>query len=188
VNKARSSPPSNPYQTPHERDASEGSTSAAARDSAFGRVLKVCGVIFAVPFAVLLAFALTLFWIYGTDTHHANRNSIWWSERGRNLIPPAATDITLRQDFLDHYATYRISETDLHNFLNKRFADNGATLDSLRDRTPVNPERIGTKVGPLGWVVTEDTVEYSYAASNGGMHNYYHDSNTGLTYQDSAYW
>ena len=144
----------------------------------------MCGVIL----SLLMVFTLTLFWIYGTDTHHANRNSIWWTERGRNLIPPGATDITLRQDFLDHYATYRISEADLHDFLNKRFADAGATLDSLRDRKPANPKRIGNEVGPLGWVVTENTVLYSYSASNGGGHNYYHDSNTGLTYQDSAYW
>lgn len=149
-----------------------------------GRVLKVCGVIF----ALVMVFALTLIWIYGTDTHHTSRNSIWWSERGRNLIPPAATDITLRQDFLDHYATYRISEADLHDFLNKRFADKGATLDTLGDRTPVNPERIGNEVGPLGFVVTENTTVYSYAARNGGVHDYYHDSKTGLTYQDSAYW
>jgi hypothetical protein len=139
-------------------------------------------------FAVLMAFALTLFWIYGTDTHHANRNSIWWSERGRNLIPPAATDITLRQDFLDHYATYRISEADLNDFLNKRFARLGEALDSFSERSPANPEDIGEAIGPLGWVVTEDTVEYIYSASNGGAHHFCHDSKTGLTYQDSAYW
>ena len=148
------------------------------------RVLKVCGVIF----ALLMVFPLTLLWIYGTDTHHANRNSIWWKERGRNLIPPAATDIILRQDFLDHYATYRISEADLNDFLNKRFADNGTMLDFFSDRSPANPKRIGNEVGPLGFVVTKNTVVYSYPASNGGMHNYYHNSKTGLTYQDSAYW
>ena len=150
-----------------------------------GWLLKGCVLIL----ALLMVFALTLFWIYGTDTHHANRNSIWWTERGRNLIPPAATDITLRQDVLDHYATYRISEAELNDFLNKRFADNGKIFDSFSDdRSRPNPKRIGKEVGPLGWVVTEDTVEYSYAASNGGMHYYYHDPNTGLTYQDSAYW
>ena len=138
--------------------------------------------------ALCVVFALALFWIYGTDTHHANRNSIWWTERGRNLIPPAATDITLRQDVLDHYATYRISEADLNDFLNKRFARPGETLDSFSERSPANPEDIGKAIGPLGWVVTEDTVEYAYSASNGGAHHFYHDTNTGLTYQDSAYW
>ena len=149
-----------------------------------GRVLKVCGVIL----TPLIVFALTLFWIYGTDTHHTNRDSIWWSERGRNLIPPAATDITLRQDFLDHYATYRILEADLNAFLNKRFARPGELLDSFSERSPASPEKIGKPINPLGWVVTEDTVEYSYSASNGGGHHFYHDSKTGLTYQDSAYW
>jgi hypothetical protein len=149
-----------------------------------GRVFKVLfGVIFA-----LTAFAITLSWIYGSDTHHANRDSIWWGERGRNLIPPAATDIILRQDFLDHYATYTISEANLCDFLNTRFAHNGRMLDSFSERSPASPKRIGSKVGPLGFVVTKDTVEYSYPASNGGMHNYYHDSSTGLTYQNSAYW
>ena len=149
-----------------------------------GRVLKVCGAIL----ALLMVFALPLFWIYGTDTHHANRNSIWWSQRGRNLIPPAATDITLRQDFLDHYAIYTISEKELNAFLDKRFARPGQALDSFSERSPVNPGSIGKAIGPLGWVVTKDTVEYSYSASNGGGHHYYHDTNTGLTYQASAYW
>ncbi len=94
--------------------------SIPSEPSRSGRALKVLGVIF----AVLMVFALGLFWIYGTDTHHGSRNSIWWSERGRNLIPPDATD----------------------------------------------------------------TVEYTYSASNGGAHQFYHDTKTGLTYQDSAYW
>lgn len=137
---------------------------------------------------LMMVFTMVLFWIYGTDTHHASRNSIWWSERGRNLIPPAATDITLHQDLLDHYATYKISEADLNEFLNKRFADNGKLLDSFNDRTPADPKSIGKAIGPLGWVVTENTVVYSYSASNGGVHDYYHDPNTGMTYQSSAYW
>jgi len=147
-------------------------------------VLKVCVVILALP----MVFALILFRIYGTDTRHASRNSIWWTERGRNLIPPTATDITLRQDFLDHYAIYTVSEKDLNAFLDKRFALPGETLDSFSERRPVKPETIGNAIGPLGWVVTKDTVVYHYTASNGGAHNYYHDTNTGLTYQSSAYW
>ena len=131
---------------------------------------------------------LTVFRIFGTDTHHTNRESIWWTERGRNLIPPTATDITLRQDTLDHYAVYTISEADLNDFLNERFARSGETLDSFSDRSPVNPERVGKTIGPLDWLITEDTVAYTYAASNGGTHNFYHDTKTGLTYQESAYW
>jgi len=99
-------------------------------------------------------------------------------------IPPTATDITLRRDFLDHYAVYTISERELKAFLDRRFGPQMA----VRERLPVKPVDIGKAIGPLGWVVTEDTVEYTYSASNGGAHHFYHDSKTGLTYQDSAYW
>jgi hypothetical protein len=141
---------------------------------------------------VILAFtmvcALTLFRIYGVETHHASRGSIWWPERCRNLIPPAATDITLRRDFLDHYATYTLSEKDLNAFLDQRFARPGEALDSFSERSPAKPGTIGNVIGPLGWVMTEDAVLYSYTASNGGAHDFYHDTKTGLTYQSSAYW
>jgi hypothetical protein len=147
-------------------------------------VLKVCVVIL----ALALVFAGTLFRIYGVDTHHASRSSIWWPERGRDLIPPTASDITLRRDLLDHYAIYTISEKDLNAFLDKRFARPGEALDSFSERSPANPKNIGNAIGPLGWMVTKDTVEYTYYASNGGAHNYYHDTKTGRTYQDSAYW
>ena len=149
-----------------------------------GLVFKVIIAILALP----MVGALILFRIYGTNTHHANRSTIWWEERGRNLIPPAATDITLRQDFLDHYAIYTISERDLNTFLDKRFATPGETLDSFSERSPARPDTIGNAIGPLGWIVTKNTVLYRYFASNGGAHEYYHDTKTGLTYQRSAYW
>ena len=146
--------------------------------------LKVCVIIL----ALALVFAGTLFRVYGVDTHHASRGSIWWPERGRNLIPPTATNITLRRDLLDHYGVYTLSEKDLNAFLDKRFARPGDVLDSFSERSPANPENIGNAIGPLGCVVTKDTVEYTYYASNGGAHNYYHDTKTGRTYQSSAYW
>ena len=146
--------------------------------------LKVCIVIL----ALTMVLVLTLFRIYGVDTHHANRDSIWWPERGRNLIPPAATDITLQRDLLDHYAIYTISEQDLNAFLDDRFASSGGVIDSFSERANPNPREIGNAIGRLGWVVTKDTVVYDYAASNGGLHTYYHDPTTGRTYQSSAYW
>lgn len=136
----------------------------------------------------IAVFALTLFWIYGVATHHKSRNSIWWPERGRNLIPPTAADITLQRDLLDHYATYTVSEQDLNTFLDERFARNGKAIDSFSDRSRINPTHIGKPIGRLGWAVTKETVVYSYTASNGGGHKYYHDPTTGRTYQSSAYW
>lgn len=148
----------------------------------FWKILIVAGV------AAIVVLALILFRIYGTDTHHASRGSIWWPERGRNLIPPTATNITLRRDLLDHYAIYTVSEKDLSAFLDKRFARPGEKLDSFSERSPAKPETIGNAIGPLGFVVTMDTVVYTYYASNGGGHVYVHDTNTGRTYQRSAYW
>ena len=152
------------------------------------RALKVCVVILALTFALTMVFALILFRVYGVDTNHASRSSIWWPERGRNLIPPAATDITLQRDLLDHYATYTVSEKDLNAFLDKRFARDGKALDSFAERERPDPRYIGNAIGRFGWVVTEETVVYSYTASNGGVHTYYHDPTTGQTYQSSAYW
>lgn len=146
--------------------------------------LRVC---FVVP-GFAMAFTLTLFRIYGVDAHHAKRDSIWWPERCRNLIPPTATDITLRRDLLDHHATYTVSEKDLNAFLDQRFARPGKALDSFSERSLAKPEAIGNAIGPLGWVMTKDAVIYSCTASNGGAHNFCHDTRTGLTYQSSAYW
>jgi len=152
------------------------------------RVVRILLRVVAVFLALALALTLSLIRIYGTDTHHPTRSSIWWTERGRGLIPPAAVDITLQRDLLDHYATYTISEPDLNDFLNQRFASDGKTLDSFAERSPINPTRVGSPIGRLGWIATKETVVYAYPASNGGVHSYYHDPVTGSTYQSSAYW
>ena len=147
-------------------------------------ILGLCGVFVSAVFL----FSVMLFWIYGTNTQHTSRKSIWWTERGRNLIPPQATGITLQQDFLDHYATYTIKESDLNAFLDRHFSRGGDQIDSFSDRRPVSANRVGTPIGRLGWVVTDQVVVYDYDAPNGGMHTYYHNPVSGSTYQESAYW
>lgn len=138
--------------------------------------------------ALTILLGVALYWIYGTDTHHSSRGTIIWSERGRSLIPPTATDITLQQDMLDHYVTYKIADEDLSAFLNERFAEDGEPVDSFSQRSPANPAQIGKPIGRLGWVVTKDTVVYDHYTSNGAGSRYYHDPTTGQTYQESAYW
>lgn len=147
-------------------------------------LLQVGGAILALG----MVFALMMFRIYGVETHHASRGRIWWPEQCRSLIPPTAVDITLRRDLLDHYAIYTVTEKDLNAFLNQRFASPGKTLDSFKERTRVKPADVGKTIGLLGWVITKDTVVYNYYASNGGAHGFYHDTETGRTYQSSAYW
>ena len=148
------------------------------------RILRICGLVIVSAVAIVLPPYL----IYGTNTHHSSRNTIWWTERGRSLIPPAATNIVLSQDFLDHFAIYTITEKDLNAFLDKHFALSGKPLDSFSERRPASKKRVGKAIGRFGWVVTKDTVYYSYAAGNGGTHSFYHDTKTGQTYQESAYW
>ncbi len=76
--------------------------------------------------------------------HHKNRNSIW-PDRGRNLIPPTATAITLQRDLLDHSATY----TDLNDFLDDRFTINGGVLDSLSKSGRPHPMILGMQSANL---------------------------------------
>lgn len=134
-----------------------------------------------------VVFGLILFWVYGVDSRHKSRSSIWWPERGRNLIPPTATDIVLRRDLLHHYATYTVPEKDLHAFFLGRFAASNARIDPAKDGRLVNNADVD-QVGPLAWDVTAGTLKYAYSATNGGLHTYYHDPSTGRTYQSSAYW
>lgn len=165
-----------------DKEFSASQSTKRQRSSLVSWILKGTALFFG--FWVFVA--ILLFWIYGTQTQHANRNSIWWTARGRGLIPPGATDISLEQDFLDHYATYKITEKDLNHFLNQRFAKDGHGFSS--ERRPIDPKRIDKPLGRLDWVVPAQTVVYSCYSSNGTTHTYYHDPKTGQTYQESAYW
>ena len=120
-------------------------------------ILKICVLVLALP----IVFALILFRIYGVDTKHESRGSIWWPERGRNLIPPTASEITLRRDFLDHDAVYTVTEKELNDFLDQRFSRPGKALNSFSERLPAHSDTIGKVVGPFGWEVTENTVSYT---------------------------
>jgi len=166
----------------------KGTSVNKTRANMVGYVHIGCGTVVSLTIVLSQVVFWTLFWIYATDTYHANRNSIWWSARGQSLIPPTATGITLQQDFLDHYATYTVAEKDLNAFLDNHFALNGSAIDSFSERGRPAPQNVGKPIGRLGWIVTKDTVVYEYAASNGGVHTYYHDPTTRRTYQSSAYW
>lgn len=150
------------------------------------RSLLVSGC--AVILIVTLAVAMVCFWVYGLDSHHKSRDSIGWGRRIYSLTPPAARDITLQRDFLDHYAMYTVAEKDLNAFLDSYFGSDGRPLNSFAERSKPRADLIGKLVGPFGWVVTESAVVYSYAASNGGVSTYYHEPATGETYQQSAHW
>jgi hypothetical protein len=172
-------------KTPLDSDPSPGGSPALQSQSPRGGpAFKICVVILGLGLVAILSLVR----IYGIDTCHATRSGIWWPERGRSLIPPTAKDITLRRDLLDHYAIYTVSEKDLNTFLNQRFARPGEVLDSYSERVRIKPDFIGKAIGPMGWLATTNTVSYYYTASNGGSHRYFHDTETGRTFQSSAYW
>ena len=152
--------------------------------SAEGGPLKGCVTVL----ALMTVLALIPLWIYRVDSHHTSRDSIWWPSRGRSLIPPTATDITLQRDLLDHWARYTVSKEDLNAFLDERFARNGEELDSSSESGGPDRELFMRAFADLGWVWTEEMVSYHYTTSNGAGSTYYHDPTTRLTYQESAYW
>ena len=158
--------------------------SQSPQTSSSGCLLKGC-----VTVLVLLVMASSVaVWTYQLDSHHDSRDSIWWPERGRNLIPPDARDITLQRDLLDHWASYTIAEEDLNAFLDERFARGGEALDSFSDRSPTSREYFMRVFDDRDWTWTEGMVGYHYRTSNGATSSFYHDPTTGLTYQKSAYW
>lgn len=164
---------------PHRNDRKPHRTRTPFRGCVASSCLTMAGL-------VAVAGA-ALFWFYAVDSRHENRNTIW-PLRGRNLIPPAATDITLHRDLLTHYAVYTIAEKDLNAFLDERFAFHGAPLDSFSERSRPPADLIGKPIGHFDWVVTGQTVLYSYSASNGSVSDYYHDPASGRTFQISEYW
>jgi hypothetical protein len=151
-------------------------------------IVRLLGYAALFVLATLLSIVLALVWTFGTTTHHADRDDILMSDRGRSLIPPTAREIRLQRDFLDHRALYTISEAELNAFLDKRFRSGREPLDSYSERSPFGRSAVGKEIGPLGWTVTEHAVSYSYFIPNGAVSNFYHDPKTGLTYQESAYW
>lgn len=142
------------------------------------RPLGICALLVVVPLALVTSMAL---WVYGLDTHHATRGGIWWSGTARDLTPPAARDITLQRDVLDHRALYTVSTADLEAFLLQRFGE-------AAEADPLPPSRLGEEVGELGWRVTPGSTSYHTWTPNGAATYFYHDPATGLTYQESAHW
>lgn len=141
-----------------------------------GLLLKGIGLIL----ALAALFAGALFWFFGVDHHHETASTIL-PGRVRDLTPPTATDIILRRDFfLDHSATYIVSEEDLVAFLDEYF---GGSDRSAHD--PGALEHVGAE---RDWTWSAELVEFHCSAANGSGSSYFHDRTSGQTYQVSAHW
>ena len=106
--------------------------------SSFARsALRVLGALLIVPLAVSLAGL----WYYCVDSKHSTPASIG-DGRILELTPPAAHDITLDRDFLDHYAIYTVTERELTAFLNRTFE----VEDSFSERQNIAEIKVGKAI------------------------------------------
>lgn len=147
--------------------------SSTQRSSPFLRALLVV-------LSIAALGAALIFWIYGKDAHYDRAASVWPGTE-RELTPPAATDITLQRDFLDHFAIYTVPQEDLEAFFRSRF-------ERTEEGTLASAVSVGKPMGRLGWIVPEGCLVYSHYTPNGAASTYYHDPATGSTYQSSAHW
>ncbi len=162
-------------------------TSPEPRSSILGCLLQALGAVAIV--AAIVGCALYVY--FGIDSNYTDRADVS-PERGRALIPPAATDITLDRHFpIDHEAWFTIEEKDLNAFFDEHYGRGRGLswdLDSYSERRPVSRERFEGDYGFLDWVWHDEIVSYSYSAANGGAQRYLHDPATGRTYHSARYW
>ncbi|MDG1491814.1 MAG: hypothetical protein P8R43_07970 [Planctomycetota bacterium] len=158
-----------------------------SKHSILGCLLQALGA--AAIVVTICAGALYLY--FGVDARYEQREDIA-PGRGRALIPPAATEITLDRHFpIDHEAWFTVEEKDLNAFFDEHYGRGGGLpwdLDSYSERRPVSRERFEGDYGFLDWVWHDEIVSYSYSAGNGGGQRYIHDPATGRTYHFSRYW
>ena len=153
------------------------STRPNASSSSFGGALsKVIGLLLIPP----TLLALLGVWYFGLDHHHDSAATIL-PGRAKELTPPEATDLVLdHQFFLDHTATYIVSEEDLVAFLEEYFGES--------DRRPQDPKELEHVAAARGWTWSSELVVFHCVAGYGGTSEYYHDPATGQTYQASVHW
>ena len=136
---------------------------------------------------VVTICAGALYLYFGVDAHYDQRDDVG-PDRGRALLPPGATDITLDRHFpIDHEAWFTVDEGELNDYFDAHYrrAEDRA---SYLDKKPISRERFEEHYSFLGWEWHEGIRAYHFSARNGGGQTYIHDSATGRTYHDSAYW
>lgn len=138
--------------------------------------MKVVGLLLIPP----LLLALLGAWYFGLDHHHDSTATLL-PGRAKQLTPPEATDLVVdHKFFLDHAASYIVSEEDLVAFLEGYFGES--------DRSPQDPKELAHVAAARGWTWSSELVVFDCIAAYGGTSTYYHDPATGQTYQVSAHW
>jgi hypothetical protein len=107
-------------------------------------------------------------------------------------LPPAATDITVQQEWMGCRAKYRITEAELDAYTDQLWA-RSQQAKHLRDEADVNstlsPANLEFHFGELGWPMLQDAKEYDWPfAKNGAGSWIWYSKSTGIAYQRAGYW
>ena len=113
--------------------------------------------------------------------------------RVKRCLPPNAVEITLRLERGGHFARYKVSEKDFHNFLTGLWeAEKG---NSAHQRGEMHGEgepasqNESAKRLPFGWKpLPSAATYYSPSKASGAMTTYYFDKEAGVAYHNTGYW
>ena len=121
-------------------------TSPEPKSSVLGCLLQALGA--AALVAAIVGCALYLY--FGIDSNYTDRADVR-PERGRALIPPAATDITLdRHPPVDREAWVAVHEMGLNAFFDEHHGRD-QELDSYAEWRLVARDALGERDAALGW-------------------------------------
>ncbi len=111
----------------------------------------------------------------------------------KQCLPPNAVEITLRLERGGHFARYKVSEKDFHNFLDDLWQTEESTSAHPRDQRgkgkAVDPKQMAGKFDRLGWKPLKKAIRYySPSKRNGAITTYLYDCEAGVAYHERGYW
>ena len=142
---------------------------------------------------VLIPLCLAVSWIWPGESNYDTYGNVW-NPRVKQCLPPGARDITVHTELNGHFARYKVSETDFHNFLNALWEAKSDRSAHQRDRMggegePPKQERFAKRFEPFGWEPLKNAIKYhSPSKSSGAITEYYYDRDAGIAYHDTGYW
>lgn len=155
------------------------------------RLSTGCALVGGVGVLLLLGFVATKLWPGDSsyDAYHEVSDT-----RVVQHLPPGSQEITLVKQMGGHFARYKISESNLHDYLDAVWSADRGTSAHQREQMggegePASPEQIERRFGPLGWPPLPGAIQYhGPSQSSGAVTTYYYDPTTGITYHDASYW
>lgn len=130
--------------------------------------------------------------IFNKDIHYDTYGDI--SEpRVKQCLPPNAVEITLRLERGGHFARYKVSEEDFHNFLDGLWKTEESTSahpgDQRGEGKAADPKQLADRFERLGWTPFKKAIRYdSPSERNGAMTTYFYNREAGVAYHERGYW